>query len=453
MIKKILRIVTFLLFVVLGISLIKIGLYLEEISSPKYLYKSGIDIITSKSKDFFSVDEKYYLGDDFSVKGKTNIEVTSEEYPKKALTDPDYLKKNNIVNNFNKMTIDYELTQDKKDKKILLSIDEKNPTKSILNYKLLVENSTEFYYVEDVLDNFINDGSNNYFEMFQEDSTTVSNMDYMYEFVSTSLAKQLGKYAEKYEKTTTINNSKEEVNQVSVKLTNKIINNILNGILDDIKKDKKANTIMTSVDSDFSKRKVEDNAYLSKNESYTINVYCSKYLNKPLKYEILYLNKDKKKIYSYEGDNTKGLFYYSEDDNLKYSADYKATKNTIDIKVKDKYQKDAGSIKLNKDANNTLLNISLNLEKSNYDIIYSRKYKNYTKNKSYEIEDTLSFKIMGEKEIKLSGEANANTIVNKDTKIEFSPDTAVFTSKLSEEQKDKFGNIYENVKRRLENEQ
>ena len=351
-------------------------------------------------------------------------------------------KKNNIVNNFNNINIDYELTQDKNNKKLLLSLDGKNPTKSILNYKLLVENSTEYYFVEDVLDNYINDGNNNYFEMFQEDSTTTSNMNYMYEFISTSFAKQLGNKAEKYEKITTINNNKEKVNQITVKLTNKVINDILNGILEDIKKD-----------NDFTKRKIEDKAYLGKNESYTINVYSSKYLNKPLKYEIIYLNGDKKRIYSYEGNSTKGLFYYSEDDNLKYSADYKATKNTIDIKVCDKYQKDVGSIKVNKDTNNTLLNISLNLEKSNYDIIYSKKYRNYTKNKEYEVEDIISFKILGEKEIRLVGEAKANTLVNKEIKIEENIDTAIFTSKLSEEQKYNFDNIYENVKRRLENEQ
>ena len=83
MIKKVLKKMTFLLFVVLGVSLIKIGLYLEELSSPKYLYKSGIDIITSMIKDVSSIDKKYILGDDFSIKGKMAIDVSSEEYSKK----------------------------------------------------------------------------------------------------------------------------------------------------------------------------------------------------------------------------------------------------------------------------------------------------------------------------------------------------------------------------------
>lgn len=452
MIKKILRVMIFLLFVILGISLIRIGLYFEKISQPKNIYKSGIDIITTKLKDITSMDEKYILGDNFSLNGKITVNTSSEIYPKKALIYPSYIKKNNLVNNFNKMNIDYEIIQNKKDKKLLLSINENNTNKKILNYKMLVDNSTEYYFVEDIVNNYINDGSNNYFEMFTEDRTTLSNIDYMYEFLSLSLAKELGEEAEKYKKTTTYNNKKEELNQVSVKLTNKTINKIISAVIEDIKNDKEANKIMNSIDSDFKNKKIKEKDYLDKNESYTINIYSSKYLNKPLKYEIIYLNDKTSKIYSYEGNKDKGLFYYTKNDDLKYSAEYSATNKTVDVKVYDKYQKNIGSIKLNKDKNNLLLNASINLDNNSYDINYSNKYKNYKENKSYDIESNLSLKIIENNQVKLASEIVNKENISKNANIQETPDNSIFTSKLTEEQKNKFNNIYDNVKRRLENE-
>lgn len=452
MIKKILKVITFLLFVILGISLIRIGFYFEKLSQPKNIYKSGIDIITTKLKDITSIDGKYILGDNFSLNGKITVNTSSELYPKKALIDPNYIKKNNLINNFNKMNIDYEIIQNKKDKKLFLSVNEKNPKKNILNYKMLIENSTEYYFVGDVINNYINDGSNNYFEMFTEDRTTLSNIDYMYDFLSQSLAKELGKEAEKYRKTTTYNNKKEELNQVSVKLTNKTINKIISAIIEDIRNDNEANKIMNSIDSDFKNKKIKEKDYLDKNESYTINVYCSKYLNKPLKYEIIYLNDKTSKVYSYEGNKDKGLFYYTENDDLKYSANYSATNKTIDVKVYDKYQKNKGSIKLNRDKNNVLFNVSLNLDNKNYDIIYSNKYKNYKENKSYEIESNLSLRILENNQVKLASETSNKTNVSKNTDIQETTENSIFTSKLTEEQKNKFDSIYDNVKRRLENE-
>ena len=451
MIKKILRVVTFLILVVVGVLLIKTGLYFQNISSPKYIYKTGIDTISEKLEDIVKVEEKYQFGDDFKVTGTIDFNIASEEYKRKSILDEEYRKKNNLVNNLTEMDIDYSINQSKKEKKQFITLDEKIKDEHILTYKYLTENSTKYYFVESVLNNYINDGSSNYFEIFTEGETTVSNIDYMYEFIKDALAKELGKESEAYIRTTTINNKQEELNQLSVRLDNKSINNILNGILEDIKKDEKANSIMKNVDSDFSNRKFEEDL-LEKKESYTINIYTSKYLNTPLKYEIIYLNGDNKKIYSYEGDSNKGKFYYTENDNMKYSADVTTSKNEISINVYDYHQIDAGNIKVNKDINSTMVNISLNLEKSNYDIVYSKKYKDYEENKSYNIEQDLSLKIINNGEIRLNGEIKANTKVEKNVTIDVDVDKAVLMSKLSDEQKEKFDNLYENVKRRLENE-
>ena len=449
--KKIIRVLTFLFIAILGIVLIKTGLYFQKLSSPKHIYKEGIEIVSVRLEDLFKIDNKYQFGDDFKVNGSIDFNIASEEYKKKSLTDIDYKKKNNLVNNLSKMDIIYSFNQSKKDKKQYLTIDEKINNEKVLNYKYLVENSTKYYFVESVINNYINDGNNNYFEIFTEGETTVSNLDYMYEFLKDALAEKKKKNAESYTKTTTINNNQEELNQLSVRLNNKTINSIMNGILQDIKDDERANNIMKSVDSDFSKRKFDIDK-LEKNESYTINIYSSKYLNKPLKYEIVYMKEDSKKIYSYEGDSNKGLFYYSENDNMKYTADVTASNKEISINVFDYHHNDAGNIKINRDINSTMMNVSLNLEKSSYDIVYSKKYKDYLSNKSYTVEQSLSMKIVKEGEIRLNGDVKAVDKIEKNAEIDVDVDKAVLMSKLSPEQKEKYDNLYDNIKRRLENE-
>ena len=115
--KKIIRVLTFLFIAILGIVLIKTGLYFQKLSSPKHIYKEGIEIVSVRLEDLFKIDNKYQFGDDFKVNGSIDFNIASEEYKKKSLTDIDYKKKNNLVNNLSKMDIIYSFNQSKKDNK------------------------------------------------------------------------------------------------------------------------------------------------------------------------------------------------------------------------------------------------------------------------------------------------------------------------------------------------
>ena len=451
MVKKIIRVATITIFVTMGIILIKTGLYFQNVTIPKHTYKTGIDTLSTRLEDIIVIDKKYQFGDNFKVTGSVDFNIASEEYKKKSPIDDDCKRKNNLVNNLTAMDINYIISQSEKENKQYITLDEEIKNEKILTYKYITDNSTKYYYIESVLNNYINDGNSNYFEIFTEGETTVSNINYMYEFIKDALAKELGEESKTYVRTTIINNKQEELNQLSVRLDNKSINNILNGILDDIKKDERANNIMKNIDSDFLNRKFETDRF-EKKESYTINIYTSKYLKKPLKYEIIYLNGDIKKVYSYEGNANKGLFYYLENDNMKYSADVTATKNEISIDVYDYHQIEVGNIKINKDINSTMMNISLNLEKSSYDVVYSKKYKDYDNKKSYNIEQDISLIIINNGEKRLSGDIKATNKVEKIEKIDVNVDNAILMSKLSPEQKEKYDNLYETIKRRLENE-
>ena len=76
--KKIIRVLTFLFIAILGIVLIKTGLYFQKLSSPKHIYKEGIEIVSVRLEDLFKIDNKYQFGDDFKVNG--SIENVSAHF-------------------------------------------------------------------------------------------------------------------------------------------------------------------------------------------------------------------------------------------------------------------------------------------------------------------------------------------------------------------------------------
>ena len=84
------------------------------------------------------------------------------------------------------------------------------------------------------------------------------------------------------------------------------------------------------------------------------------------------------------------------------------------------------------------------------DLIYSSKYSKVKKNKSYVNKKSLSFKYVVNKETKLSGEIDATLDVSNKFSIITDISDAKLKSNLTEEEKEKLNNLYEDVKNRLE---
>lgn len=450
--KAIKRILIFLFFALIAASLIYIGIYFEKRSNPIYIYKTGIDSITTKIDEYVKVDNKYILGDNINISGTVDVDLTSEKYSEEASTNIDSAKKNNMINNLSRMDIKYGFIQSKKDNKLLVSLDERINDEIIIDGKYLIDNSTKYYFVNNILKNYVNDGNNTYFELLNNEKTSLDNIDYLYGFIKDSLSKELGERAKKYVINTNVNNKQEELNEVSIRLTDKEIKSILKDVLKSLKKDKEANKILSSIDNKFSKRKVnEKKEYLKKNESYTINIYSTKLFNKIKKYEIVYMNKDNTKNYSIDVNKNKGVFYYSEDNNLKYKANYIITSKKTNIDIYDNVDKKIGNVVIEKDVNNLLFTLTLKNKDKSYDIIASSKFKNYNKNQSYTNEITISVKIMEKQKSVLSGTIKSISKVNNKPIITEDTAEAVLKSTLTDEENDKIDNLYDNIKGRLEN--
>ena len=454
MIHKLLKRIFFLLFVVIIIGLIYVGLHFQKISKKQYILSTTIQEIGNKIYQFTEMKSNYDFQDDFQVTGTFSSNLTSEEFENKSTYDPIYYQRNSLINNLSKMDTKIVLKQDKKDNKLFASIKESIGEESILDAKYYVENATKYYMINGLFDNYVNAGNSTYFETLSKENTTKDNIDYLYQLVLESIEKSI--YEEEiksYDTEVLLNENKIPVKQISVKLTDKYIKRILNRILNHIKEDEKANLILSNVCPSILTAEVDENKnYLEKNESYTFNIYVRKIWFEPIKYEIIHLKNDTQEIFTYEGNKESGLFYYSYNNEVKYTANYASSQKMIEILVFNSKNEPVGSIKVEKSSNSLTANINLNLEKKSIDLSYSKIFKKYQKNKSYLRENNLSIKIMNEDTIILNGTIHLDVEVEKKFTINEDIESSILMSTISSDQEERFNSLYDNIKTRLERE-
>ena len=449
--ENITKIVVVFLLVCIASVLLHFGFYLKNVSKPNYVFSSLIDSIDLLKDKYFSFDSKYLVGDNFSIDGNVSFEMSSEKYG--ISSDPSILSKYYMINNLNNTTINYKLMQDIKNKKIYSEVKTNIGTQNVLYNKLLVENATKYYFINSVYSNYINGGSCNYFESLTEENTTKDNIDYLYNFILKSLKNNLKEeYFEKNIVNENILNKDTDVYQISLTIDDKRVKDIFSGILDDLKNDKRSYSILSSSDNNFKKRKVNYNKrILDKKESYTINVFISKSLYKPLKYEIVHILNNDVKSYSYEGSLSVGTIYCIDNGTIKYIGSTTINDKSITIKFSDYLKNDVGILKYEKGVNSSNLNLLFNNGTKSYDLVISSKFVNYNKkNKSYINSISSSFKVTDKKIVVVSGNVKIDNKVSSVVKIDEDTTGAILNSKLSNVAVSKKKNLYNNLRARYE---
>jgi len=450
--KKLLKLFFYLLFIAFAIFLIVAGFQLNKMTKKSYVFDVTLDSIKNKSYEFIKIENPYNFGDEFSSKSNIKLNFQSEEYEKKSLSDPEYYKKVKLLNNLSRMDINTSISQSKKDGKLLLSLDEKIGEEEIISGKYYVDNYTKYYFVNSILSNYVNDGNNNYFELLDDKHTTNDNIEYLYNKIFDSIKNSIKEEdLESFDTEINLGDERTKVGQVSLEINNKYVKKLLKNTLNDIKKDKKANQIIESLYPQFKDFKFDSNKdYLKENESYTINIYLRKLLYQPVKYEITHLEEDSQEILTYEGSLESGVIYYTKNNELKYKGECESTPKKLEIIIHDTNGTDVGTIKLEKTTNSVSFNTTLDLENDNYNISFQTIYKNFEKNKSYNKEDNLTYKITHNMVTKMYGNVIINTEVTKASKIKEDIDNAILESTLGNDTKNRIDNLYNSIKERLE---
>ena len=257
-------------------------------------------------------------------------------------------------------------------------------------------------------------------------------------------------YFETFEVKENISGKNISVNQLSIRFTNKMAREILNNVLKDLKKDERSFNILNSTYKGFDKYKVKDKVnFFDKDENYTLNIYTTKFLYKPLKYEIVYMNGDIKKSYIFE-KNKKIEFYYLEDDKITYTSTINVLDNSIIGKIYNASSNEVGEFNLEKKSNNLLFNYTFNDENERINMSYSSKYSKVKKNKSFINTKKLKIKYLVNNETKLNGDISVISNVENKAVIEEEAKNPIIYAKLAEDKKDLIDNKYNKIKERLE---
>lgn len=166
--KKIGKILIIFLVFLIAFSLIGFGVYFARLESPNKIVGSVIDRTNGLFKNYFSKSNYYTVSDNYTVESKIDFDLDSEYNTTMSKTNPEYLKKVNYLKNLNQMETNIFFQQNKDTKQLFLELNQKIGTEEIVGYKYFVDNSTKYYFLNNFLTTYVNDGSCNYFESFIE---------------------------------------------------------------------------------------------------------------------------------------------------------------------------------------------------------------------------------------------------------------------------------------------
>ena len=441
-IKGIIIILSLFLF---SAALIGIGAYYSYSSSPKKVLKQTLTTVSNNINNLVSRDEKYRLDNTFSLESDIKT-ITWYD-----VTDLDMLEHKDFLNNYLNFESKIKIIQNEEKEKAYFHIHAKENNLDYMDLKYLIKESTGYYYNNYITNKYINMGTNNYFETISKDTNTRSNIEYLNTYIIDSLTNNISdKYMETSQEKVSLNNGDFNSDKISIELDNQKINDLFKLVLKDLKKDDKSSKILGNYFDGFNDYKLKNKKYLKKKEKLTINIYTTQLTGKLLKIEVIDQLDTKVHKYVYEVLNDPlSELYVIEDEKVK--SIYEITKesdNKYNINVIDNKGKEIGTILFNKTDKETILDVSINSNLERLDIDYKASYKDIKKD-SYTEDIGLEVKYLKKNKNMLTINATVNNKATKEGKIAEDTSESILENTLTEEQKIKKDNFYDNKIRKL----
>lgn len=429
---------------ILSLILLSLGFYFEYITNEKRILKKSLNIFLENIVEVVNMFE-FDTGLENNYTNTSEITITSNSYNnhnflinKKINNNQEYtLNLANISKNLNEVKTNIKIVNDTKNKKRFFSLQSKLNDENFLTYKKLIENSTDYYYVEDFLNTYINNGNNNYFEAINEKNNSLDNAKYLSEFIIESIFNNIDTSTfDKTKETIDILGKTKKYNKLAITIDNEMIEKLKKKIIKDLKSDDKANNIIISTGKDIENI---DYNILPKNSKIIYNIYTENYTYKIKKYEIIYIKEGKTITLTYEcKDNNQGSGTLLID-SAKYTYEYINKERSKEIKI---YSNDneTGRIIIEKTKTGIIFDTNLSMDNKEITVNYIMNILNLKKNKSYNQEQQLTIRAEINKE-PLNLDIVINSKVTNKTKIEEDTKTSVIEKTISKEEKDRLNNM------------
>ena len=447
--KKVIVFTVCFLFV-LACCLFCTGFYFYINSKPQIIFEKGFDAFLNISNRYILPSDSIFIGDTFTVDGLVDFNLNSEYYSKMETLDS--AKRYRLIQNLNQLDTHFILMQSKKDKSLFAQLVESIGNEEIANTKLLVDNATQYYFVNQFIDEYINNGTCNYFENLSGENTTKSNIEYLYNFILKSLKSNImkGEFSSAFTGQE-INGKVQKIHQTTIQISDAFVHNVINGVLKDLKKDKRSAFILKNVYKDFFKYKIKNEIrFLGSDEVYTLNIYTSKYFYKPLRYEIVHKNGEQIEKFLLDIQNSGCNILYIKNNKHIYNIVVYFQNNKIVADIFNLNNNKIGNFGFEKENGSLTINLSFNNNNLMYDFVYSSKILKLKKNKSYTHNRNLSFKFVKDRVSILNGNININSNVVSKARAFEKVSLARLSSKLSDNERNMLKSRKDRIRARLE---
>lgn len=400
---------------IISLILLIAGIILSYFSSAKYVAKRAVKVMSQNVIELANSRNQTGLEENFKTTSTIKVNLQSDYYQALSSLSTEYQVLSNLLRNLSNTETQITMIQDQQNKKMLINYDTKLSGQPLANVKYLVDNATEYYYIDGITQSYVNNGNNRYFESLNSTTTTKENIEYIIEKITESAANNIkDEYlSESYEK---------EYKKITVTLTENDMVEFLNNILEELKKDSKANQILTGYDKDFSKAKVtkKDVAGLG---TVTINIYIDKLIGQIKKYEVI---SDKDSITYYEGESK--VIEIRNNDKLVTKLDITSKEDKTDIKITDENNKSIGSISISKTSTNYDIVANITTEEFSANFGYNSQITNLKEGKSYDSSTTISLDMTANNSVLFNGTMEITSTTTNDTTINEDVSNSVLAS-------------------------
>ena len=419
-----------IILIVIAVILIISGIFVACRNNNKAILIRAIDNINStlKEKYIISNDNNFkYL--DYTVQSNIKLNFSNHNQSTTFINDyGNYLK---LFDNLSKTENNLVFKQDRTNKKLLLSFNSKFNDQELIDYRYLIENNTEYYYIKDFLNSYINNGNNSYYESLTQDITNEDNVNYIYKFIIHSFIdninnKEISKKGEK----TTINDKVKILQKISIEFDNNNLKEIFKKVLKDLKNDDRANKILTGINSNFNKTKISDKVkYLDDNQKIILSVYVDNITYKIRKYNLDFIDKNNTKTISYEEQGVLNI-YKNNTLTTKCSISYNPNKTIIDVTDISKNSSSLGQIIIEKKDKFYQIKLQLKIKDMDFNFDLNRIISNVEKNKSYNSKWSLEGVVTSNNVDIINIKLNIDSKVSNAVTIDENTDNAIFAKNI-----------------------